>query len=197
MRNAMLILAAATLIFGCSKNETSSSTTSTTETTATMATAAPPPAAQPVPAPATTTTAASAPAAPASAAIAGSDGEKPGMHIDITELKRASGGTVNLKFVLSNNTSERVGMWRFLGGKDTNDDNDVSGVTLVDPVGKKKYFVVTDTEKSCLCSRKVDHIDANSKLNLWAKYPAPPPDVTKVSIEIPHFQPIDDVPISQ
>ncbi|HJT16544.1 MAG TPA: hypothetical protein VJ853_04120, partial [Thermoanaerobaculia bacterium] len=78
-----------------------------------------------------------------------------------------------------------------------NDEYDVSGVTLVDPVNKKKYFVVVDTEKNCLCSRKVNSIDANSKVNLWAKFPAPPPDVQKVTIAIPHFQPIDDVPISQ
>jgi hypothetical protein len=36
-----------------------------------------------------------------------------------------------------------------------------------------------------------------SRLNLWAKFPAPPEDVKKISITIPHFAPLDDAPISQ
>ncbi|HEY6844024.1 MAG TPA: hypothetical protein VI391_07645 [Thermoanaerobaculia bacterium] len=191
MRKSILMIAA--LAFACSKGAEAPPTS--TQSTATTPPPAAQPAATPAPVPATATTTS---AAPAAGAIASADGEKPGTRIDVTELKRTSGGTVSLKFVLSNNTSERFGLYRYLTtGQTSNDDNDVSGITLVDPVNKKKYFVVTDTEKSCLCSRKVDHIDANSKLNLWAKYPAPPPDVQKISIEIPHFQPIDDVPISQ
>ena len=48
-----------------------------------------------------------------------------------------------------------------------------------------------------MCSREVEDVHPGNKANLWAKFPAPPPDVTKVTIEIPHFQPMDDVPISQ
>jgi hypothetical protein len=191
MRKSILIVAA--LAFACNKN--AATPPSSTQSTATTPPPAAQPAATPAPAPATATTAS---AAPVAGAIASTDGENPAMHIDVTELKRASGGTVNLKFTLSNNSSQRFQMYRFLtDGRTSRDDDDISGITLVDPVNKKKYFVVLDTENTCLCSRKVDHIDGNSKLNLWAKYPAPPPDVQKVSIEFPHFQPVDDVPISQ
>jgi hypothetical protein len=37
----------------------------------------------------------------------------------------------------------------------------------------------------------------NTQDALWVKFPAPPPSVTKISVNIPHFIPLDDVPISQ
>ena len=191
MRKSMLVLAAFVIVFACKKNETAPAQTSTQSTTTTATTAAPPPA-QP-----TQTTVS---AAPTAGAIAGTDGEKAGTHIDITELKRTSGGTVNLKLVLSNNGSEKLnlaGDW--LGDTHVSRDSyrDISGVHLIDGANKKKYFVVTDSERSCVCSKNIEQVPAGEKVNLWAKFPAPPPEVTKVTIEIPHFQPIDDVPISQ
>ena len=191
MRKFTLVLAALAIVFACKKNEVTPATTSTqaTATTVTTATTAPPPA-QP----------AVATAAPTAGAIAGTDGERSGAHIDITELKRTSGGTLNLKFVLSNNGSDRFGMGGdYFGDKDVSRDSyrDLSGIHLLDATNKKKYFVVTDSEKKCVCSKNVADIEQGSKVNLWAKFPAPPPEVTKVTIEIPHFQPIDDVPIAQ
>ena len=197
MRKMTLVLAAIAIMFACKKNETAPATTASSETTSTTATSAPP-AGQPP----TTTTGTTAPtaAAPTAGAIAGTDGEKPGTHIDITELKRASGGTVTLRFVVSNSGSERLSLGSaYLGDNHVSADDyrDVSGIHLVDPVNKKKYFVVTDAERKCFCSKGIADVETGGKLNLWAKFPAPPPDVTKVTIEIPHFQPLDDVPISQ
>ena len=65
-------------------------------------------------------------------------------------------------------------------------------------MNKKKYFVVRDSEKNCLCSQAVDDVkEGGGRVTLWAKFPAPPPEVQKITIQIPHFQPIDDAPISQ
>lgn len=194
MRKMTLVLAAIAIAFACKKNETAPATTATTQTTSTTVAAAPPPAQ-----PATATTATTA-AAPVAGAIAATDGEKTGTHIDITELKRGSGGTVTLKFTVSNSGSERLSFGSaYLGDSHISADDyrDVSGIHLVDPVNKKKYFVVVDAERKCLCSKNIPDLDAGGKLSLWAKFPAPPPEVAKVTIEIPHFQPIDDVTISQ
>jgi hypothetical protein len=198
MRKSMLVLAALAIVCACKKNETAapSTTQSTrmTQSTATTATTAAPPPAQP----ATQTTASAA--APAAGAIAGTDGEKAGTHVDITELKRTSGGTVNLKLVLSNAGPQKLSVYGdWLGDNHVSKDSyrDISGIHLLDPVNKKKYFVVTDSERGCVCSKNIEDVQVGGKANLWAKFPAPPPEVTKVTIEIPHFQPIDDVPISQ
>ena len=183
-------------LFGCKKSETAgtaTTTTQTTQTTQTTATVAPAP--QP-----TATTATTASAAPATAAIAGADGERTGAHVDITELKRTSGGDVNLKFVVSYNGDKSFEFnGDYLGDHLVSKDSyrGVSAIHLVDPVNKKKYFVVTDSEKNCLCSRDVADIGPGQRVALWAKFPAPPPEVTKVTVEVPHFQPMDDVPISQ
>jgi hypothetical protein len=37
--------------------------------------------------------------------LGSADGETPGTHIDVTQLKRISGNMVSLQFVLVNNTS--------------------------------------------------------------------------------------------
>ena len=71
------------------------------------------------------------------------------------------------------------------------------GIHLIDPVGKKKYFVARDTEDKCVCSQKVADIPKGGRANVWAKFPSPPEDVTQLSIVIPHFSPLDDVPLSR
>ncbi|PYQ51661.1 MAG: hypothetical protein DMF59_07205 [Acidobacteria bacterium] len=183
------------VLFGCKKNEPAPTSTVSTETTATTATVAPTP--QPTATTATTATVTSA--APTTGVVASTDGETSGTHIDVTEFKRASGNTVSLKFVLTNSGSDSFAMYGHkLGDHDMRHDyKSVGGIHLVDPVNKKKYFVVRDSEQKCICSNEVADVKPGEKVNLWAKFPAPPPDVTKVTIEVPHFQPMDDVPISQ
>ena len=39
--------------------------------------------------------------------------------------------------------------------------------------------------------------EEEARANLYAKFPAPPGDVEKITVEIPHFIPMDDVPISK
>jgi hypothetical protein len=139
-----------------------------------------------------------APSTPSAAVIATADAEKGGTRVDITELKRSSDNTVTLKFALVNDSSERVGFGYDYGDPQNSikDFGSIGGVTLVDGANKKKYFVVRDTENTCLCSRELKDIPAKSRANVWAKFPAPPDDVQKISVVIPHFGPLDDVPIS-
>jgi hypothetical protein len=197
-RASIVVLGLLLFVVACKKAEQTTSSTETTATTvntSATATASQPASTTPVPA---TTSPAPAAAAPAGV-IASTEGEKPGVKIDITELKRASGGTVSLKFILSNSSDKDYGMAsQHLADNETGSDyRAVSGIHLVDPVNKKKYFVVRDAEKNCLCSQAVDDIKSGTHAALWARFPAPPPEVQKVTIEIPHFQPLDDVPISQ
>ena len=122
--------------------------------------------------------------------VATTDGETSGMRIEITELSRTSGDTVTLKYRLFNETGEDSSLY-FL----TDSDN-VSGVHLIDAVGKKKYLVITDSDGNCLCSAKVGNVASGQYLNLWAKFPAPPADVMEVGVVFPHFIPTD-APISE
>ena len=139
-----------------------------------------------------------APSTPSAAAIATADGENSGTRVEVTELKRSSDNTVTLKFAMVNDSDKPIGFGYDFGDKanDIKDHASIGGVTLVDSAGKKKYFVVRDSDNSCLCSRAVKDIAPKSRANLWAKFPAPPDDVQKISIVIPHFAPMDDVTIS-
>jgi hypothetical protein len=68
--------------------------------------------------------------------------------------------------------------------------------------GAKKYFVLRDTEKTPLASaadgfgRLVPSIAKGGSYTWWAKYPAPPADVKKVSLYTPIAAPFEDVPIA-
>jgi hypothetical protein len=134
-----------------------------------------------------------------SAVLATADGETPGVRVEVMELKRVSGGTVNLRFVMINDSGKAVGFgYSFVDrSHDVVDFNSIGGVHLIDAAGKKKYFVVRDTGKKCVCSQNLKDLQPKSRMNLWAKFPAPPENVEKISIVIPHFMPLDDVPISR
>lgn len=139
------------------------------------------------------------PGASSAAIIATADGEKAGTRVEVTELKRSSDNTLTLRFAMVNDGADRhlIGYDYGDGQQGATDVATIGGVTLVDGANKKKYFVVRDSENNCLCSRGLKDIPARSRANLWAKFPAPPDDVQKISIVIPHFGPIDDVPIGR
>ena len=71
----------------------------------------------------------------------------------------------------------------------------MGGVYLIDAAGMKKYLVVRDADDHCVCSRDIEDIDKGKSATMWAKFPAPPDDVQAMVIVIPHFIPIDDVPV--
>lgn len=130
--------------------------------------------------------------------IASTDGEMPGARIEVMELKRDSSGTVTLKFVMYNDdASTPIGFaTRDFGDQAVHADyGSIGGVHLIDGTNRKKYLVVRDSESNCVCSRNVAAIEPGSKAMLWARFPAPPEDVKAISVMIPHFIPMDDVPI--
>jgi len=186
----MVLLGLLVTFWGCGKSAENRPASSKNEPAQTAQTAA-----ENASAPATP----GAPAAPAAVAIATADGEKAGTRVEITELKRSSDNTLTLKFAMVNDSPEQLAFNYNYGDPDHSikDFNNIGGVTLVDGANKKKYFVVRDTENTCLCSHGLKDIPAKSRGNVWAKFPAPPDDVQKISILIPHFGPIDDVPISR
>ncbi len=129
--------------------------------------------------------------------IASTDGEAPGTSLHVNELK-VSNGTVMLKFTIINNGSTSFDP-DSLADKTVQhaDYHSISGIYLIDPVNKKKYLVVYDTDTHCICSRDSHDIAPQSSANLWAKFPAPPDDVQKIGLVVPHFLPMDDVKLSR
>jgi len=142
----------------------------------------------------------STPAVKTPSVLATTDGEYPDTRVEVTELKRSSGGTLTLKFAIINDSSNPLDFsYNFVeeGKYGTIDFGSIGGVNLIDAVGKKKYLVLRDTEGKCVCSRGLKEIQPGSRANLYAKFPAPPESVEKITVAIPHFIPMDDVPISK
>lgn len=190
IKTSIAVLALALLVSCGKKEETQTAAPPPT------AVAAPAPQAPSAPPPVAPEPQAAAPAAGVPV-LARSDGEKTGLSVEVTELKRGGGGTVTLKFAMVNNTKEQISLGYAYGdsGLSAIDYNYVGGTHLLDAVNKKKYLVVRDSEKKCVCSKFEGYIEVGERANLWAKFPAPPEDVKVISVMIPHFAPMDDVPI--
>src|SRR4051794_28890078 len=126
--------------------------------------------------------------------ITSTDGETPGVRLDVQEFKRVSGGAAMLRFTVVNGSESNLSL---SGGYLGPSYGTVDGTYLVDLAGKKKYEVLRDADKNCICSRNLDAVKAGQSINLWAKFPAPPDNVDKVGIVVQHFIPMDDVPLAR
>jgi hypothetical protein len=129
--------------------------------------------------------------------VASADGEAGDVHLDVKQLKRGSDGEVMLRFSIANNNEKPFELNSALRADSTPDYHTVDGVYLLDGANKKKYLVVRDSDKHCLCSRNVEDIPPKGTANFWAKFPPLPDNVEKVSVVVPHFTPMDDVPVSK
>ena len=174
-----MILAGLLALAGCSKNEPATTTTTASQP---AATAPATPAATPAP----------AAAAPATPAIQSQDANTAGLVADLTECKRAD-GVLTVKVRFRNTTGKQVGLQVLLGG-----GYEKYYVTA----GSKKYFILKDSEGAYLASQPNSFGNLNADIEpgqswqWWAKFPAPPADVSKITLVTPLAPPFDDVPIS-
>ena len=147
------------------------------------------PAAQPAPA---------TEAAPAAAPNALVQEHETGVEVTLVEAKRTGGDSVTVKWRYRNATPKDVKIAK--GGTSWLDAYQLTAdAFLVDPVNKKKYLVITDAEGRPLTSKHGDWqgvtLEPGQAINAWAKLPAPPADVEKVSVTIEGVPPFEDVPI--
>lgn len=144
--------------------------------------------AQPAPPQAAPTPAAPAPATPAPKAARTDHESAAGVSLEVTELKRTSGDTLTLKFAMTNT------------GATTNTyitGTHMADIYLIDAANKKKYMTLKDSEGKCVCTNGTAYVKPGERVSAYAKFPAPPPEVKAISVNIAGFIPLDDVPISQ
>ncbi|WP_424212049.1 hypothetical protein ACN20G_08060 [Streptomyces sp. BI20] len=79
----------------------------------------------------------------------------------------------------------KVAAWR--GDEKMAGGSSVAGATLVDKVGKKRYYVLRDTEQRCLCTSGLVSVDAGQTLPFFAQFPAPPATTGEVEFSLPTF----------
>jgi hypothetical protein len=119
------------------------------------------------------------------------------VRVDITGLQR-QGKLTTLSWALTVTGEKDWRLWTRMGRSGT--DPTVSQVSLVDPVNAKRYRVAFSGGENgdCVCSRIDSSINMKKgeSKSLYATFSAPPPDVTKVNVELPGLGMVADVPIS-
>jgi hypothetical protein len=65
----------------------------------------------------------------------------------------------------------------------------IAGAVLVDEAGKKRYYVLRDTDGRCLCTMGLIGVKPQETLPIFAQFPAPPPATTDVQFELPTMPP--------
>jgi hypothetical protein len=75
---------------------------------------------------------------------------------------------------------------------------DQDQVSLVDPVGLKRYLVVKDSNNVALGADEVltEAVNNSSVTAHWT-FAAPPANVTRIDVDLGPFQPLNNVPISR
>lgn len=111
-----------------------------------------------------------------------------GMTLAINSVRRDSGGFVTVTGQIKNTGTEaftHTADWRGIELKGSGES--VAGATLVDKVGKKRYYVLRDTESRCLCTTGVSSVDPGQVVPFFAQFPAPPPSTSEVEFSLPTF----------
>lgn len=125
------------------------------------------------------------------------EGANPDLRIEVRDLKRGDGGVVTLRLRLVNGSDEAFDASCDMRDPAFDDScGEFTGAYLLDAANKKKYTVVRDSENTCVCSG-VEDVEAGDRMNIWATFPAPPADVSEVTVVVPLFEPIEGVPIAE
>ncbi|MEV4094966.1 hypothetical protein [Streptosporangium saharense] len=124
------------------------------------------------------------------------DGAK--LVVRITGLKR-QGRLATLTWTVTNTGDTRWQMSSNLGDTPGGLGLTVAGISLVDPVNGKRYVVARTgayPKATCLCSNYDVFTEPDEVLPLNATFAAPPPDVTKINVDLKVLGVFADVPIS-
>jgi hypothetical protein len=109
-----------------------------------------------------------------------------GIVVTLHSAVRDGGGFVTVNATVTNRGDQLFNAvdWR---SKETEmkSRSSVSGASLVDSAGKKRYLVLRDTDGECLCTTGLSGIKPDESRPLFAQFPAPPSSVTKVDFQIP------------
>jgi hypothetical protein len=107
--------------------------------------------------------------------------------VTLHSAERDSGGFVTVNGTVTNRGSLLFNPvdWRSTEVELAKSRSSVSGASLVDQAGKKRYLVLRDTDGQCLCTTGLSGIKQNESRPFFAQFPAPPKSVTEVDFQLP------------
>lgn len=115
-----------------------------------------------------------------------------GFELAVTSAERDAGGFLTVKGSLKNTSDKGRAIPAGTRGNETEvlkHGNSLGGATLVDLQGKKRYYVLRDTDGRPLTTTGLDILGAGESADVFMQFPAPPPTTTDVSLQLPTFDP--------
>ncbi|WP_405723874.1 hypothetical protein OG607_16270 [Streptomyces sp. NBC_01537] len=111
--------------------------------------------------------------------------------VTINSATRDSGGFVTVSGTLTNNGSKFFSAinWKGTEVAIQKSGPSVAGAVLVDEAGKKRYYVLRDTEGKCLCTMGLNYVKPGATVPIFAQFPAPPESTTQVQFQLPTMPP--------
>jgi len=113
--------------------------------------------------------------------------QDPTLRCEVLEVKRVSGNALLVRWRLSKAAATE---------KPTYHGFNWDAVYVVNPAENKKYSFLTDSEGQRILDAKWGSMTPGEQWLSWAKFPAPPPTSTKISLSIGGFAPFEDVPVA-
>jgi len=113
-----------------------------------------------------------------------------GLILTIHQAKRDAGGFVTVQASIKNEGTQSKNTTAWAGTETAllaKNPNSVAGATLVDKVGKKRYYILRDTENRCLCTTGIPPLLAGKTTSVFMQFPAPPNTTTEVDFTLPTF----------
>ncbi|GGX57457.1 hypothetical protein [Streptomyces minutiscleroticus] len=111
--------------------------------------------------------------------------------VTVTSAKREAGGFITVSGSVRND-----GNRSWLGANWASDERELrsnggslSGASLVDNKGKKKYLILRDTSGRCLCTKFSGQISPGASADWYAQFPAPPEGTTQVDFQVGSMPP--------
>jgi hypothetical protein len=115
-----------------------------------------------------------------------------GLEFAIQSAHRDRGGFLTVSGKLTNTSDATRVLPAQLAGDETEvvkHGNSFGGATLVDSAGKKRYYVLRDTDGRPLTTTGLDSLAAGASTNVFMQFPAPPANTAEVSFQLPTFRP--------
>ncbi|WP_128802045.1 MULTISPECIES: hypothetical protein [unclassified Streptomyces] len=110
--------------------------------------------------------------------------------LQITSAKRDSGGFVTVNGTIKNDGPDNVVIPSNLSGNETEiirNGSSLGGATLVDSKGKKRYYVLRDTDGRPLTTTGLPTLKAGESIPVFMQFPSPPTSTSDVDFQLPGF----------
>ncbi|MFF1507469.1 hypothetical protein [Streptomyces sp. NPDC058326] len=115
-----------------------------------------------------------------------------GFELTLSLVERDAGGFLTIKGSLKNTSDRSRAVPPRMRGDETEllkHGNSLGGATLLDSEGKKRYYVLRDTDGRPLTTTGLSILGGGKSVPVFMQFPAPPTSTTEVSFQLPTFEP--------